>query len=122
MAHKKNIQKYEQEHSADVYYSTVIQLPEAEVLLRRSDIEKAVWEVVATLPEKCREVFTLSKDRWIKKQGNCREINYFRENRKTSYLHRFESIAGKVGLFVANYFIFFNFLLGLKLFSTVFKI
>ncbi len=61
LAHKKNIQKYEQEHSADVYYSTVIQLPEAEVLLRRSDIEKAVWEVVATLPEKCREVFTLSK-------------------------------------------------------------
>lgn len=31
------------------------------MLLRRSDIEKAVWEVVATLPEKCREVFTLSK-------------------------------------------------------------
>ena len=36
------------------------------MLLRRSDIEKAVREVVATLPEKCREVFTLSKIEGLK--------------------------------------------------------
>ena len=66
LAHKRNIQKYEQEQAVDVYYSTIIQQPEAEVSLLCSDIDKAVREAVATLPQKCREVFTLSKIEGLK--------------------------------------------------------
>ena len=60
LAHQKNIQKYEQEQLTDFYFSTVIQSPEAEEALWKSDIELAVQEAIATLPEKCREVFVLS--------------------------------------------------------------
>ncbi|WP_294139420.1 RNA polymerase sigma-70 factor [uncultured Sanguibacteroides sp.] len=61
LAHKRNIQKYEREQSEEVYYSTIIQLPEAELKLQQTDIDAAIKEAIATLPEKCREVFILSK-------------------------------------------------------------
>ena len=62
LAHQKNIQKYEQEQLSDFYFSTVIQSPEAEEVLWKSDIEEAM----AVLPEKCREVFVLSKIEGLK--------------------------------------------------------
>ena len=60
LAHQKNIQKYEQEQLSDFYFSTVIQSPEAEEVLWKSDIEEAIREAMAVLPEKCREVFVHS--------------------------------------------------------------
>lgn len=42
LAHQKNIQKYEQEQLSDFYFSTVIQSPEAEEVLWKSDIEEAI--------------------------------------------------------------------------------
>lgn len=66
LAHQKNIQKYEQEQLSDLYFSSVIQSPEAEEALWRSDIEKAIQEAIAVLPEKCREVFVLSKIEGLK--------------------------------------------------------
>ena len=61
LAHKKNIQKYEREQLADLYFSNVIQSPEAEMELWQADVAKALDEAIALLPEKCREVFVLSK-------------------------------------------------------------
>ena len=66
LAHQKNIQKYEQEQLSDFYFSTVIQSPEAEEVLWKSDIEEAIREAMAVLPEKCREVFVLSKIEGLK--------------------------------------------------------
>ena len=61
-------QKYEQEQLSDFYFSTVIQSPEAEEVLWKSDIEEAIREAMAVLPEKCREVFVLSKIEGLKNQ------------------------------------------------------
>ena len=66
LAHQKNIQKYEQEQLSDLYFSTVIQSPEAEEALWKSDIEEAIQEAMAVLPKKCREVFVLSKIEGLK--------------------------------------------------------
>ncbi len=66
LAHRKNIQKYEQEQLSDFYFSTIIQSPEAEETLWKSDIEEAIQEAITVLPEKCREVFVLSKIEGLK--------------------------------------------------------
>lgn len=66
LAHKKNIKKYEQEQLADFYLSTIMQSPEAELFLRQSDIDQAIKDAIAVLPEKCREVFVLSKMNGLK--------------------------------------------------------
>ena len=66
LAHRKNIQKYEQEQLSDFYFSTIIQSPEAEETLWKSDIEEAIQEAITVLPEKCREDFVLSKIEGLK--------------------------------------------------------
>ena len=66
LAHQKNIQQYEQKQMTDFYFSEVVQTPEAEMALWQSDIEKALKEAIDTLPEKCREVFLLSKIEGLK--------------------------------------------------------
>ena len=75
LAHQKNIQKYEQEQMTDFYFSTVIQSPEAEEALWKSDIEQAIQEAIATLPEKCREVFVLSKIEGLKNREIAEKLN-----------------------------------------------
>lgn len=75
LAHKKNVQKYEQEQMVDFYFSTVIQSPEAEMELWRADMTKALDEAIATLPEKCREVFILSKVEGLKNREIAEKLN-----------------------------------------------
>lgn len=75
LAHQKNIQKYEQEQLSDVYFSTIIQSPEAEIALWQSDIEQAIQDAIATLPEKCREVFVMSKIEGLKNREIAEKLN-----------------------------------------------
>ena len=75
LAHQKNIQKYEREQLTDFYFSTVIQSPEAEEALWKSDIEQAIQEAIAILPEKCREVFVLSKIEGLKNREIAEKLN-----------------------------------------------
>ena len=75
LAHKKNIQKYEQEQLADFYLSTIIQSPEAEIALWQSDIEQAIQKAISILPEKCREVFVLRKIDGLKNKEIAKSLN-----------------------------------------------
>ena len=59
----------------DFYFSTVIQSPEAEMELWRADMTKALDEAIATLPEKCREVFILSKVEGLKNREIAEKLN-----------------------------------------------
>lgn len=61
LKHLKYVQNYEQEQLTDFYFSTVVQSPEAEMELWRSDIKEALDQALKLLPERCREVFELSK-------------------------------------------------------------
>ena len=61
---KDIIRKYEQ--LKELYFSTIIQTPEAEMLLERSEIEKAIMISVEALPKKCQEIFILSKMEGLK--------------------------------------------------------
>lgn len=75
LAHKKNIQKYEQEQLSEFYLSTIIQLPEAEIALWQSDIEQAIQKAITVLPKKCREVFVLSKMKGLKNREIAEKLN-----------------------------------------------
>lgn len=75
LAHKKNIEKYEHEQLTDFYFSTVIQSPEAELELWHSDVAKALEEAITALPEKCREVFLLSKVEGLKNREIAEKLN-----------------------------------------------
>jgi RNA polymerase sigma-70 factor (ECF subfamily) len=75
LQHQKNIQKYEECQLADLYFSTIIQTPEAEMFLWQSDIKQALQEAIATLPEKCREVFLLSKMEGLKNREIAAKLN-----------------------------------------------
>ena len=43
------------------YFSEIIQTPEAELALLDEDINNALQEAIDKLPERCREIFVLSK-------------------------------------------------------------
>lgn len=75
LTHQNNIRKYEQEQLSDFYLSTVLQVPEAEMELWQSDIEKAIREAINNLPEKCREVFMLSKINGLKNKEVAEKLN-----------------------------------------------
>ena len=45
----------------DFYFSKVVETPEAELLLVEEDLIGAIQEAVERLPERCREIFELSK-------------------------------------------------------------
>ena len=54
---KDIIRKYEEEQLKELYFSTIIQTPEAEMLLERSEIEKAIMISVEAFPYKGRGKF-----------------------------------------------------------------
>ena len=45
----------------DFYFTEIVQTPEAELVLLGEDISNALREAIDKLPERCREVFMLSK-------------------------------------------------------------
>ena len=75
LAHEKNVRKYERERLADFYFSTIIQSPEAEMKLWQSDIDRALQEAMDSLPERCREVFLLSKVEGLKNREIAERLN-----------------------------------------------
>ena len=52
---------YESEKALDVYLDEIIQLPEAELRLLNQETGDAIQQAIERLPERCREVFCLSK-------------------------------------------------------------
>lgn len=61
LKHLKVENNYMNEKLQDFYFSKVIQKPEAELALQNEELSKAVWEAIDKLPERCREIFVLSK-------------------------------------------------------------
>lgn len=64
--HQKYVRQYEEKQIKELYFSTIVETPESEINLWQEDIEKALNEAIENLPEKCREVFKLSKIEGLK--------------------------------------------------------
>lgn len=73
--HKKYVRQYEEIQLADFYFSSIEQTPESELNLWKEDVEKAVNEAIEHLPEKCREVFKLSKVEGLKNREIAEKLN-----------------------------------------------
>ena len=59
--YQKAVNNYADRELLDFYFSEIVQTPEAELALQNEDIRKALEEAINKLPERCREVFVLSK-------------------------------------------------------------
>lgn len=59
--HRRVAQEYVNKELEEFYFSRVVETPEAELALRDEELRRAVDHAVQTLPERCREVFVLSK-------------------------------------------------------------
>ena len=59
--HQKVVSNYADRELLDFYFSEIVQTPEAELALLGEDINNALREAIDKLPERCREVFMLSK-------------------------------------------------------------
>ena len=59
--HKKVANSYVDAEMLDFYFSRIIQLPEAELKMLDEDISEAIRKAIGHLPERCRQIFCLSK-------------------------------------------------------------
>ena len=59
--HRKVVNNHIDRELLDFYFSEIVQTPEAELALLGEDINNALREAIDKLPERCREVFVLSK-------------------------------------------------------------
>ena len=61
LKHRKVVNNYVDREMLNFYFSEIIQTPEAELALLDEDINNALQEAIDKLPERCREIFVLSK-------------------------------------------------------------
>ena len=59
--HRKVTNAYVDAEMLDFYFSRIIQLPEAELKMLDKDIGQAIQQAIDNLPDRCREIFCLSK-------------------------------------------------------------
>ncbi len=59
--HQKVKNNYINQELLDFYFSKVIETPEAERALLDEDLKGAIQDAIDKLPERCREIFVLSK-------------------------------------------------------------
>ncbi len=58
---RRAVDKYEEKGLADLYFSRVIQSPEAEIRLIDSETRKEIINSINSLPQRCREIFIKCK-------------------------------------------------------------
>lgn len=59
--HQKVENNYINQELLDFYFSKVVETPEAEQALLDEDLKGAIQDAINKLPERCREIFVLSK-------------------------------------------------------------
>ena len=59
--HQKVESNYINQELLDFYFSKVVETPEAEQALLYEDLKGAIQDAINKLPERCREIFVLSK-------------------------------------------------------------
>lgn len=73
--HRRITERLLDERTREFYFTTVVQSPEAEQLMSDREINDAIEKAVAGLPEKCREIFVLSKMRGYRNRQIAEELN-----------------------------------------------
>ena len=61
LKHREVEREYADKELEDFYFSRVVETPEAELALRDEELRGALDAAIGALPERCREVFVLSK-------------------------------------------------------------
>lgn len=59
--HNKVVANYADDFMLNMYLNEMVQRPDAEIQLHNSDLSNAIKDAMDNLPERCREVFVMSK-------------------------------------------------------------
>lgn len=73
--HQKVVNNYADRELLDFYFTEIVQAPEAELALQNEDIRKVLEEAINKLPERCREVFVLSKVEELSNKDIAEKLN-----------------------------------------------
>ena len=73
--HQKVRDNYINQELLDFYFSKVIETPEAEQALLEEDLRGAIQDAIDKLPERCREIFVLSKMEGLSNKQISEQLN-----------------------------------------------
>lgn len=73
--HRKRVDEYANTHLSDFYFNEILQTPEAELALWEEDMNTAIQSAIDKLPERCREVFSLSKQEQLSNKEIALKLN-----------------------------------------------
>lgn len=73
--HQKVRDNYISQELLDFYFSKVIETPEAEQALLEEDLRGAIQNAINKLPERCREIFVLSKVEGLSNKQISEQLN-----------------------------------------------
>ena len=81
--HQKVESNYINQELLDFYFSKVVETPEAEQALLDEDLKGAIQDAINKLPERCREIFVLSKVDGLSNKQIAEQLNIAETTVKT---------------------------------------
>ena len=81
--HQKVENNYINQELLDFYFSKVVETPEAEQALLDEDLKGAIQDAINKLPERCREIFVLSKVDGLSNKQIAEQLNIAETTVKT---------------------------------------
>ena len=81
--HQKVRDNYINQELLDFYFSKVVETPEAEQALLDEDLKGAIQDAINKLPERCREIFVLSKVDGLSNKQIAEQLNIAETTVKT---------------------------------------
>lgn len=103
--HKKVEAAYLNRELLDFYFSKVIQTPEAELALQNEELREAVQEAIRKLPERCREIFVLSKVEGLSNKQIAEQLNISIKTVEAQMTTAFTRLRKELGWLVCLIFI-----------------
>ena len=103
--HRKVEAEYLNRELLDFYFSKVIQTPEAELALQNEELREAVQEAIDKLPERCREIFVLSKVEGLSNKQIAEQLDISIKTVETQMTTAFAKLRKELGWLVCLIFI-----------------
>ncbi len=104
--HQKVESNYINQELLDFYFSKVVETPEAEQALLDEDLKGAIQDAINKLPERCREIFVLSKVDGLSNKQIAEQLNISMKTVESHMTTAFVRLRKELGWLLC--FIFFQ--------------
>ena len=103
--HQKVESNYINQELLDFYFSKVVETPEAEQALLDEDLKGAIQDAINKLPERCREIFVLSKVDGLSNKQIAEQLNISMKTVEAQMTTAFVRLRKELGWLVCFIFI-----------------